>query len=80
MFERGIQTNTVRSVIESGEVIGNYPDDKPFPSFLLLGWIGGRPVHVVMAIDYSSKQCYVITVYVPDLDIWHPDFRTKRLS
>lgn len=80
MFERGIQTNAVRAVIESGEVIGDYPDDKPFPSCLVLGWIEGMPIHVVIAIDFSSQECYIITVYVPDLEIWHPDFRTKRLS
>jgi hypothetical protein len=79
MFERGIRTDAIRSVIESGEVIGDYPDDQPFPSCLFLGLFEGKPIHVVIAIDTVSQQCYIITAYVPDLDIWHPDFRTKRL-
>jgi hypothetical protein len=79
MFERGIQTNAIRAVIESGEVIGDYPDDRPFPSCLILGWVGGRPIHVVIAIDVSSQECYIITAYDPDLAIWNPDLRTKRL-
>ena len=78
MFERGIQTNAIRAIIESGEVIGDYPDDQPFPSYLVLGYVEGRPIHVVIAIDAISQRCYIITAYVPDLDIWHPDFRTKR--
>ena len=79
MFERGIQTNAIRAVIESGEVIGDYPDDQPFPSCLALGWLEGRPINVVIAIDAISQTCYIIIAYVPDLDIWNPDFRTKRL-
>jgi hypothetical protein len=79
MFERGIRTNAIRSVIESGEVIGDYPDDKPFPSCLILGLFEDRPIHIVIAIDAASQKCYIITAYVPDLDIWNPDFRTKRL-
>jgi len=79
MFERGIQTNALRAVIESGEVIGEYPDDQPFPSCLILGWLEDRPIHVVIAIDAISRKCYIITAYVPGLDLWNPDFRTKRL-
>jgi hypothetical protein len=78
MFERGIQTNAIRAIIESGEVIGDYPDDQPFPSYLVLGYVEGRPIHVVIAIDAISQRCYIITAYIPDLDIWHPDFKTKR--
>jgi hypothetical protein len=78
MFERGIQTNAIRAIIESGEVIGDYPDDQPFPSYLVLGYVEGRAIHVVIAIDAISRRCYIITAYIPDLDIWHPDFKTKR--
>jgi hypothetical protein len=79
MFERGIRINAIRSVIESGEVIGDYPDDKPFSSCLIFGLFEDRPIHIVIAIDAVSQKCYIITAYVPDLDIWNPDFRTKRL-
>jgi len=79
MFERGIQTNAIRAIIESGEVIGDYPDDQPFPSYLVLGYVEGRAIHVVIAIDAISQRCYIITAYVPDLNIWHSDFKTKRL-
>jgi hypothetical protein len=79
MFERNIQTSEVRQIIESGEVIADYPDDIPSPSCLLLGWLQGRPLHVVVAFDRESKRCYVITCYFPDPGLWHLDFKTRRL-
>jgi hypothetical protein len=54
MFERGSHTNAIRAVIESGEAIGDYPGDQPFPSCLVLGWLEDRPIHVVIAIDAIS--------------------------
>jgi len=37
MFERGISTDEVRAVVDSGETIVEYPDDRPYPSQLMLG-------------------------------------------
>ena len=37
MFERGIGKEAVIGVIRTGEVIVSYPDDYPYPSFLMLG-------------------------------------------
>ncbi len=42
MFERAITSEDVRAVIEEGEVIGSYPDDRPYPSELLLAHRAGR--------------------------------------
>ena len=36
MFERGIGKEAVIEVIRTGEVIVSYPDDYPYPSFLML--------------------------------------------
>ena len=40
MSERQISIDDVKAVIGSGETIEDYPDDRPFPSRLLLGWTG----------------------------------------
>ena len=40
----------VRHVLQTGEVIEEYPDDTPFPSYLILGFVGDRPFHVVVAV------------------------------
>jgi hypothetical protein len=36
MFERNISENEVLSVINKGKTIQDYPDDKPYPSKLVL--------------------------------------------
>jgi hypothetical protein len=77
MFERGVTTAQVRSVIEAGEIIAAYPDDLPYPSYLVLGFIDGTPLHVVVGVDASSQRCYVITVYVPEPDRWSEDFKRR---
>ena len=46
MIERNIPVATVREVLESGELIEEYTADSP-PRYLMLGWSGRRPIHVV---------------------------------
>jgi hypothetical protein len=53
-------------------------DDKPFPSTLFLGYVSGKPLHVVAACDETNRQAFVITAYEPSLDIFEADYRTKR--
>ncbi len=79
IFERGILTAEIRQVLTSGEVIADYPNDTPYPSCLMLGWIGSRPLHVVAALDGATRTCYVVTAYVPDPAQWTPDFRLRRI-
>jgi hypothetical protein len=77
MFERSISQDDVRYVVENGEVIRRYPDDRPFPSRLILGWREKRPLHVVAADD-DNDQTIIITAYEPDPKIWESDFRKKK--
>jgi Domain of unknown function (DUF4258) len=76
MFERFISGPQVRKVLQTGEIIEDYPDDTPFPSRLVLGFVENRPLHVVVAENDST--CHIITVYAPELTIWEPDFKTRR--
>ena len=78
LVERGIRRSEVLQVILGGELIEGYPDAKPFPSALFLGWSGERPLHAVVAYDSSNDQVYIITAYEPDLEHFEPDFRTRR--
>ena len=80
MFGRGISDGDIRHVLESGRVIRQYPDDTPYPSRLVLGWVGTMPLHVVAADNVDEHTTIIITVYVPDPAKWSPDFtrRTKR--
>ncbi len=78
MFDRDIRQHEIIEVIRCGEVIAEYLDDEPFPSFLLLGFVEGRSLHVVVGRDNKSNSCYIITAYDPDPDLWEKDFKTRR--
>lgn len=77
MAEWRISRADVAHVLATGEVIEPYPDDRPFPSRLVLGWVGNRPIHVVAADD-PGGETVVITVYEPDPIRWDPTFRGRQ--
>jgi hypothetical protein len=78
MMERGITRAAVNEVLLIGEVIEDYPDDKPYPSALILGRVGEETYHVVTALDPANDWCFVITAYKPDLEHFEADFKTRR--
>ena len=78
MFQRGISIDDVRRLLETGEVIEEYPDDVPYPSRLVLGWLESRPIHVVAADNPLKAETIVITVYEPDSAHWEVRFRRRR--
>lgn len=78
MFSREVSDENVRYVIQKGEVIEDYPTDTPYPSKLILGWIGSRPLHIVVAENRGQKEFIVITVYEPSLDKWETGFRRRK--
>lgn len=71
-----ITTVEVRSVIEQGEIIEDYPDDPRGRSCLMFGrGEGRRPLHVVC----SPKEDYlaIITAYLPNLRGWIEGFKKR---
>lgn len=75
--ERKISTSDFKTCINVGEIIKQYPDDRPFPSCLILGWI--RPdtaLHTVVGCD--SQDLYAITAYYPDVKEWESDMKTRK--
>ena len=61
-----------------GEIIENYPDDKPYPSCLIYGKTFSRkPVHSVWAYHQETRWAVLITLYRPDPARWL-DWRTRR--
>jgi len=54
-----------------GEIIEDYPKDKPYPACLVYGESpNGDPIHSVWAYDSKSKIAILITVYRPDPNLW----------
>jgi Domain of unknown function (DUF4258) len=78
MLERQISQGEVRRVIETGEVIAGYPEDRPYPSRLILGWSAGKPRHVLVADNAADEETIVVTVYEPDPGLWDRTFRRRR--
>ncbi len=78
MSQYGVGVEDVRHVLEQGETIKSYPEDKPYPSLLVLGWRETRPIRVVAADDTRTGETFVVTVYEPTPLLWEPDFRRKR--
>jgi hypothetical protein len=78
MFERAITKEDVRQALATGETIEAYPEDQPYPSRLVLGWTGTRPIHAVVADNQVQQETIVITVYEPDLAKWEAGFERRR--
>jgi hypothetical protein len=78
MFSRNISPKEVEDVLQNGEIIMDYPDDKPFASKLLYCIVNTRPLHVVCSYDADSAATIVITAYEPNKDIWENDYKTRK--
>jgi hypothetical protein len=77
MFEREISPEDVLNVVRTGEIIKEYSDDKPYPSFLILKFVNNKPIHIVVAKNEENGLCFVVTVYEPDPAIWSKNFKNK---
>jgi hypothetical protein len=74
-----IEVNEVLEVLDSGEIIEEYPDDVPYPSCLILGFTReGRPLHLVCAPVLDDERLIVITTYQPDPVRWENDLRRRK--
>ena len=74
--ERNICLDDIESVISSGLIIEQYPNDTPFPSCLIAGKaVNGNMLHTVVSTD--GEFLYIITAYWPKPDKWTENF-TKR--
>jgi hypothetical protein len=78
MFQRAIRRAEVAEVVENGQIIDEYPTDKPWPSKLLLGFPAGRALHVVFAHDLKTDVGIVVTAYVPQTDVWTDEYLKRR--
>jgi len=76
--EEVIKTKEIKAALMSGEILENYPDDPRGPSCLVLGYSGGRAIHVVCGRT-RGDWLLVITVYIPRAPKWiNERTRAKR--
>jgi len=70
-------TEVLQSV-QTGEIIEDYPTDKPYPSCLVFGKNeDDNPIHSVWAYNVSNGWAVLITVYRPDPTRWI-EWKTRR--
>jgi len=61
-----------------GEIIEDYPKDKPYPSCLIFGRnFKQEPIHSVWAYNERNQWAVLITVYRPDPARWI-DWKVRR--
>ena len=67
----------IQQVILKGEMIREYPNEKPNPEYLFLGYLRGAddPCYVVVA---SNDETLIVTVHDFDPEVYEPDYRTRR--
>ncbi len=78
MFQRKISIEDVRHIVETGRVIEDYPDALPYPSQLILGWIGERLLHAVISRIEKDSEIIVVTVYEPRAEEWEEGFTRRK--
>jgi hypothetical protein len=67
----------VLTALTNGEIIEQYPNDYPFPSCLVLGYIkAGKALHIVCGSN--GTELWLITAYIPSLAKWTEDFKYRR--
>jgi hypothetical protein len=75
--DRVVTFKDVRAAIQSGEIIEEDLKDIPNPSVLILGYDrNNEPLHI--AVGVGDDKLYMVTVYVPTLDIWEADLKTRK--
>lgn len=75
--ERNISPEQIKTVILTGEIIEDYPEDKYGPSCIIWGTTAnGDILHVQCSVD----PVWIITAYDPTLnpEEWDQDFKRRR--
>lgn len=75
--KRGILFSNIKTAINNGEIIEQYPDDYPYPSVLILEHSNNDvPLHVVIGV--GNGLVWLVTAYRPDDDKWEMDYKTRK--
>ena len=70
-FDDEVRYEEIFFSVFHGEVIEDYPDNKPYPSCLIFGRnFSGEPIHSVWAYNQENSWAVLITVYRPDPKRW----------
>ena len=76
--QRFIARETIIAAAESYEIAEAYPDDKYFPSYLLLGRRDEEIFHALFGTDVDGQNVRVVMAYYPAPEEWEEDRKTRR--
>jgi hypothetical protein len=80
-LERGITIFALEQALLNGEIIERYPNDEPYPSCLVLGWLpSGDPLHVVCSRGNVEPALRIVTLYEPEDALWESDYKTRKVK
>jgi len=66
-----ISSREALETISAGEILEQYPDDKPYPSCLIFSRLrSNEPIHTVWAFNEATKASALVTTYRPDPRRW----------
>ena len=78
IVQRNISEREIREAADLAVIIEDYPDDKYYPSYLLLGFTQrDRPLHLHvsrMPGDYTR----LITIYEPNSQEWVDNYSKRK--
>ncbi len=63
--QRFIARETIIQAADTYELVEAYPEDKYFPSYLLLGRDGDATFHVLFGVDVEGQNVRIVTAYYP---------------
>ena len=74
---RRIKAADIEQAVKSGNIIEDYPNDPRGRSYLILGRIGNRILHILFA-RLEAAELLVVTAYEPDPEEWENDWQTRK--
>ncbi|MCF7810322.1 DUF4258 domain-containing protein [bacterium] len=77
-LKRRVPLDVIHRIVSDFDVIEKYTDSYPLPAMLLFGLWDNTPLHIVAGFDIECEIVYIITVYIPDLEHFESDLRTRR--
>jgi hypothetical protein len=78
IVQRNISEREIREAADSAIIIEDYPDDKYYPSYLLLGFTyQDRPLH--LHVSRMPGDCTrLITIYEPNSQEWVDNYSKRK--
>jgi len=74
-----VRRRAILDAVDSYQIVESYPDDKYFPSYLVLARMRADAIHVLFATDVEGNNVRVVTTYRPSRAEWEDDLKTRRI-